>query len=107
MSSTGLYVGSILVVWDMITTILALVLNLAVVIGLRYKQDWAQPISDLISQYRNTQDSVEENNNVHQLNLVLNNLIICVLVKSFEEMTVLLLVWVLTRISGFISFERF
>ena len=54
----------------------------------------------MISQYRNTQDSVEDNNNVLQLNLVLNNLIICVLVKSFEEMTVLLLVWVLTQITA-------
>ena len=36
MSFTGLYVGSVLVVLDMILTILALVLNLAVVIGLRY-----------------------------------------------------------------------
>ena len=36
MSLTGLYVGSVLVVLDMSLTILALVLNLAVVIGLRY-----------------------------------------------------------------------
>ena len=37
MSLTGLYVGSVLVVLDMSLTILALVLNLAVVIGLRYQ----------------------------------------------------------------------
>ena len=37
MSFTGLYVGSVLVVLDMILTILALILNLAVVIGLRYR----------------------------------------------------------------------
>ena len=37
MSFTGLYVGSVLVVLDMVLTILALILNLAVVIGLRYR----------------------------------------------------------------------
>ena len=93
----SLYVGSVLVVLDMILTILALVLNLAVVIGLRYRyrliiSDPDKHWVDLLL-YRNTQDSVDDNNNVLQLNLVLNNLIICVLVKSFEEMTVLLLNW--------------
>ena len=58
-----------------------------------------------VSHYRNTQDSVEDNNNVLQLNLVLNNLIICVLVKSFEEMTVLLAVPVLTLISSSLDFR--
>ena len=66
--SGGLYLGSVLVVGDMILTILAIIINLSVVISIR-----------------NTQDSVEDNNNILQLNLVLNNLIICVLVKSFEE----------------------
>ena len=66
----GLYLGSILVVGDMSLTILAIILNLSVVISIR-----------------NTQDSVEDNNNILQLNLVLNNLIICVLVKSFEELS--------------------
>ena len=51
----------------MVTTILAIILNLSVVLALRYSQDVAS-----------------DNHNFLQLNMVLNNLLICVLVKSFE-----------------------
>ena len=51
----------------MATTVLAIILNLVVVVAIKETQDM---ISDL--------------ENFFQLNLVLNNLLICVLVKSFE-----------------------
>ena len=51
----------------MATTILAIVLNLAVVLAIK-----------------ETQEMLSDNQNFLQLNIVLNNLITSVLVKSFE-----------------------
>ena len=51
----------------MVTRVLAIILNLSVVLSLRYSQDVAS-----------------HNHNFLQLNMVLNNLLSCVLVKSFE-----------------------
>ena len=66
-SSPGLYAGSLLVLADMGTTVLAIILNLSVVLALK-----------------ETQEMTADNQNFLQLNLMLNNLLICVLVKSFE-----------------------
>ena len=66
-SSPSLYVGSLLVLADMGTTVLAIILNLSVVLALK-----------------ETQEMTSDNQNFLQLNLMLNNLLICVLVKSFE-----------------------
>ena len=66
-SSPSLYVGSLLVLADMGTTVLAIILNLSVVLALK-----------------ETQEMTADNQNFLQLNLMLNNLLICVLVKSFE-----------------------
>ena len=66
-SSPSLYVGSLLVLADMGTTVLAIILNLSVVLALK-----------------ETQEMTSDNQNFLQLNMMLNNLLICVLVKSFE-----------------------
>ena len=60
-------VGSLLVLSDMATTLLAMILNLSVVLALK-----------------ETQDMISDHYNFLQLIMVLNNLLICVLVKSFE-----------------------
>ena len=66
-SSPSLYVGSLLVLADIGTTVLAIILNLSVLLALK-----------------ETQEMTSDNQNFLQLNLMLNNLLICVLVKSFE-----------------------
>ena len=66
-SSPGLSIGSLLVLADMTTTLLAIILNLSVVLALK-----------------ETQAMTTDHQNFLQLNMVLNNLLICVLVKSFE-----------------------
>ena len=52
---------------DMSTTVLSIILNLAVVLAIK-----------------DTQDMLTDNHNFLQLNIVLNNLLTSVLVKSFE-----------------------
>ena len=66
-SSPSLQVGSMLVLADMATTVLAIILNLSVVLALKQ-----------------TGKIISNNLNFLQLNLMLNNLLICVVVKSFE-----------------------
>ena len=66
-SSHSLYIGSLLVLADMATTVVAITLNLSVVLALR-----------------ETQEMTSDHQNFLQLNMVLNNLLTCVLVKSFE-----------------------
>ena len=56
-----------IVLADMVTTILGIILNLSVLLALRESQDISA-----------------DTHNFLQLNMVLNNLLICVLVKSFE-----------------------
>ena len=67
LSSSSLYLGSLMVVGEMTTTVIAVILNLLVVLALRRAQDGAS-----------------ENYNFLLQNMVHNNLFICVLVKSFE-----------------------
>ena len=67
MAATSLYVGGLIVVVEMITTVMAVILNLVVVVALR-KADGGP----------------SENYNFLLQILVHNNLLICVLVKSFE-----------------------
>ena len=67
LSTTNLYVATLLVIADMAITVVAIIFNLVVVVAIKETQDM---ISDL--------------ENFFQLNMVLNNLLICVLVKSFE-----------------------
>ena len=57
----------LLVLVDMATTVVAIILNLSVVLALR-----------------ETNEMTFDHQNFLQLNMVLNNLLICVLVKSFE-----------------------
>ena len=67
LSSSSLYLGSLMVVGEMTTTVIAVILNLLVVLALRRAQDGAS-----------------ENYNFLLQNMVHSNLFICVLVKSFE-----------------------
>ena len=67
MAATSLYVGGLIVVVEMITTVMAVILNLVAVVALR-KAD----------------SGPSENYNFLLQILVHNNLLICVLVKSFE-----------------------
>ena len=63
----GVYRGGGLVLVDMALTTLAIVLNLCLVLAIRRTGDLMRDIQSIL-----------------QLNLVLNNLLVCVLVKSFE-----------------------
>ena len=67
MPASSLYAGSLIVVVEMTTTVLAVILNLIVVVALR-----------------KVNDEASENYNFLLQILVHNNLLVCVLVKSFE-----------------------
>ena len=71
----GVYRGGGLVLVDMGLTTLAIVLNLCLVLAIRRTGDLMRDIQSIL-----------------QLNLVLNNLLVCVLVKSFEVVFVALAV---------------
>ena len=67
MAVSSLYAGGLIVVVEMTTTVLAVILNLIVVVALR-----------------KVNDEASENYNFLLQILVHNNLLVCVLVKSFE-----------------------